>query len=236
MNELNKLLEAAGDIDDNILERSLKPRKFSRAYIVIALAAALTLLMGAVAVHINGAVAGDKRIEYRTESQSDINILTEQELRALGAQIEDFAAPLENMYPSEVFSLYNISPLMNENFTEEKGTYIWHYEGNNTFINFSYSLTDNETGVNLGWIFLDCPISDEYDMQYNFKGYDASEIETITLNDGSEAMIFHVEAENAASGSEHCIAVFSYEGMVYDFTTYTDKDTFMGILDRLGIL
>lgn len=236
MNELNKLLEAAGDIDDVILERSLKPRKFSRAFIVIAIAAALTLLMGAAAVHINGAVAGDKRVEYRTEVPMDINILSEKELKELGAQIKDFGAELENRYPSEVFPLYNISPLMNNSFTEEKGTYIWHYEGINNFISFSYSLTDNETGVYVGWIFVDCPLTDEFDMQYNFLNYDNSEIEIVTLNDGSEAMVFHVAAEDAAGGSEFCSAAFSYGGMAYNINTYTDPETFMGILDRLGIL
>ncbi|MDE7193729.1 MAG: sigma-70 family RNA polymerase sigma factor [Oscillospiraceae bacterium] len=55
------------------------------------------------------------------------------------------------------------------------------------------------------------------------------------LTELDECIPSSCRAEEAAERSE-LSAALSYGGMAYDIFTYTDLDTFMEILDRLGIL
>lgn len=242
MNELNKLLEAAGEIDDDILERSLKPRKFSRAYIVIAIAAALTLLMGAVVISRHTLSADNAQMTYNIISQKQANVLTYEEILELGGvHINDNDNPWDygifefaELTPSELLAEFNLPVLGNENFTELKGPRYFFSKGDDITADFNYELLDNETGAKL-MIRMEAILDEERITSSGRLEWDIDEI--LELNDGSKAMYTYVPAEEAASGDEFNMIQFSYEGIKYDMIIYfVDSDTCKEILDRLGIL
>lgn len=242
MNELNKLLEAAGDINDNILERSLKPRKFSRAYIVIALAAALTLLMGAVALNRQTLKSNNAQMIYNIISQTQAKTLTYEELLELGGVNKngndnpwDYGIfVFDELTPSELLSEFNLPVLGNENFTELKGPQHSFTKGDDITASFYYELLDNETGAKL-MIDMEAILDEERITGTGRLEWDIDEI--LELNDGSKAMFTYFPAEETASGSEFNIINFSYEGIKYNMMIYfVDGDTCKEILDRLGIL
>lgn len=242
MNELNKLLEAAGDIDDTILERSLKPRKFSRTYIVIAMAAALTLLMGAVAISRHTLNAYNYQMTYNIISQTQANVLTYEEILELGGVntngndnpwdygIFEFA----ELTPSELLAEFNLPFLGNENFTELKGPRYTFNKSEDITADFNYELIDNETGAKL-LIRMEAILDEERITSTGRLEWDIDEV--LKLNDGSKAMYTYISAEESASGSEFNLIYFSYGGIKYDISIYfVDSDTCKEVLDRLGIL
>ena len=242
MNDLNKLLEAAGNIDDDIIERSLKPRKFSRAYIVIAIAAALTLLMGAVVINRQTLESNNAQVTYNIISQTQARILTYEEILELGGvHKNDNDNPwdygifqFDELTPSELLSEFNLPVLGNENFTELKGPEYFFHKDDDITASFYYELLDNETGAKL-MIRMKAILDEERITSAGILNWDIDEI--LELNDGSKAMFSYFPADETASGSEFNNIFFCYEGIKYDMTVYfVDGDTCKEILNRLGIL
>ncbi len=222
--------------------RSLKPRKFSRAYIVIAIAAALTLLMGAVVINRQTLESNNAQVTYNIISQTQARILTYEEILELGGvHKNDNDNPwdygifqFDELTPSELLSEFNLPVLGNENFTELKGPEYFFHKDDDITASFYYELLDNETGAKL-MIRMKAILDEERITSAGILNWDIDEI--LELNDGSKAMFSYFPADETASGSEFNNIFFSYEGIKYDMTVYfVDGDTCKEILNRLGIL
>lgn len=140
-----------------------------------------------------------------------------------------------NTLPSTLWDTFGITPLMNGNFTEEKcDTIIWvsRTNGKPSYADIHYDITDKkrQISVNIG---LHCLLDENASLRSDHIG-EVENIETITLNDGSKALVY----DKYLGGYEKnkAYAQFSYNGMAYDISAWTDKQGMMYILSDLGVL
>ena len=118
---INAILEAAGELDDAVLENAFKPRKKPIALIAIAAAAALSLLVGfTVAYKNNVIVNGKPAFDYNITIHGEITPPSIEELTEMGASIqyqeENISEyVIEDIDPRDLIQKYNITLLGNNN-------------------------------------------------------------------------------------------------------------------------
>lgn len=234
MNKINPLLEAINDIDDGIITNASKTHKRPAALIIAAAAAAALLVTGFTVAFRSGVrINSNDLFDYDLTVQ-ELTIPEKEELTALGAvdtQKSKYTFDWETL-PSELWDTFGISPLMNSNFTEEKcGTSVWVSFTNGVPVSadFDYELTDNKRGLTVK-VGIYCLLK-EAAFRSN---YEADNVETVTLSDGSKALI----CEDYLGGFEKykAYADFSYGGVVYTLSAWTDKQGMKDILSDFGVL
>lgn len=241
MNNINTILDAVGELDNTVLENAFMPRRKKHIMLTaIAAAAALSLLVGFTTAIRSGAFFENRQqIDLKYYPQTQAHILTEEELVELGA-IKDGLGRKLNAFPSELFALYNIEPVMNDEFfCEDANIIIYNSSATQTF--FSYALIDNGSGKRL-----------KIDLQFTQNGEGTfsptysiigggkveeifSHYETITLADGSEGFV----ADRYLNGFNiyTAEAVFCRDGIGYRLNTKnTDINEMKLMLKKLGVI
>ncbi len=255
MKELNPLVLALNDIDTRYI---VEPKRKKRPIVLMiaAAAAAMTLLTGFTVSILTADTPGvnvnyENLLSYNMIDKKDLNILTKDELREMGA-IERGAYDhgiytfyFQNVLPSEILKLYNADPitLMNGNFTEEPSDVYVHgmFDTDNfefTNLAFSYRLTHKKTGETLDitstFSINGCQpiVSRSFDPETQ-----EFTKEIFELNDGSKCLVD--EVRNKGYDGVYGHADFSYNGAVYWIDTYSGKadiNTMKQILADLGVL
>ena len=129
-NNTNVILEAVGELDNDILENAFKKkRKKPIALIVIAAAAALSLLVGAAYVSdykVRVGVDGEWVFDISTKPHFEAMIPSIGELTEMGATDFSYWGDKRENYtyyisakPSEIITKYNLKPIINDNFLEK---------------------------------------------------------------------------------------------------------------------
>ncbi len=235
MNKINPLLEAINDIDDSFIANAAEPRKRPTALMIAAVAAAALALAGFTAAFRSGVrINGRDTFDYDLTVQ-EMTIPEKEELTALGAvdsQKSEYSFDWETL-PSELWNTFGISPLMNGNFTEEKcGTRVWvsYTNGVPASADFHYELTDNKRGLPVK-VSIYCLLNESAGLR---SGYEEDVGETVTLNDGSRALIYDVYLGGYEKNKAY--ADFSYGGIVYKLSAWTDMQGMRDILSDFGVL
>lgn len=237
MNKINPLLEAINDIDDSFISNAAEPRKRPIALIIAAATAAVLALAGFTAAFRSGVrINGNDAFDYDLTVQ-EMTIPEKEELTALGAvdsHKSEYSFDWETL-PSELWDTFGISPLMNGNFTEEKcGTGVWvsFTNGDPASADFDYELTDIKRGLTVK-VGIYCLLKEGAGLRSNYEE-DNAEIVTVTLKDGSKALIY----DDYLGGYEKykAYADFSYGGIVYKLSAWTDKQGMTDILTDFGVL
>lgn len=241
MSNINLLLEAVGSLDNAVIENAFKPRRKKRiALTVIAAAAALSLVVGFAAVIRNGVYFENKRqISFNYYAQKTARIPAETEFMALGAEVDGHGGYTLDILPSELFALYNVSPLMNaEYFDEVTGAAVRSSNAAGTIID--YSLTDKESGKTVditlhftrngeGSFAPNYTVLGDVNAQNTFTHF-----ERITLLDGSEG--FAADRYKNGFGTYTARAAFCKDGMGYELSVKDADITEMKeILESLGV-
>lgn len=121
-NNINAILEAAGELDNIVLENAFKQRKKKPiALVVIAAAAALSLLVGFSAVYRNNvSVNGKSVFDYNLTIHDEVTQPSAEELTEMGAIVfypdeglYDYV--IEDIDPRDLIQKYNITLLGNNN-------------------------------------------------------------------------------------------------------------------------
>lgn len=260
MNKLNPLFEAMNDMDDNAVSEAVKAKRHPIRIkaMLIAAAAVITSLMvgftyrtmtspGAWGVKLNG----DPLFENYNVlfPQEDIRLPTRDEMLEWGA--EEYGDISQGMYvfrkdglPSELFEMFNIHPLINDNFTEEitqlsVNALLHNPESAHSAI-FSYTLTHKQTDLSVNFS-LDCFYGNCKNCDNGgYSGYQIDNsnrervnYEVVELNDGSKAMLTDYEFGDGRQAT----ANFVYNGILYNLDadgTYIDG--MKQILTDLGVL
>ncbi len=235
MNKINPLLEAINDIDDSIITNAAKTPKRPIALMIAAAAAAALLVTGFAAAFRSGVrINGKEAFDYDLTVQ-EMTIPEKEELTALGAvdtQKSEYSFDWETL-PSELWNTFGISPLMNGSFTGEKcGTSVWvdFTNGVPTSASFDYELTDNKRGLPVE-VSIYCLLKEGAGLRSD---YEEDVGETVTLNDGSKALIYDVYLGGYEKYKAY--ADFSYGGIVYTLSAWTDKQGMTDILSDFGVL
>lgn len=248
MKELNPILYSLNDIDARYLAEPKRKKRPAALYIAAA-AAAMTLLTGFTVRVLTSDTPGvnlgyENLFNYNLVDKKDLNILTREELREMGAiERGDFDHGIytflfQGVLPSEIFKLYNAAPvtLGNDNFTEEPcDVYVHGMFDTDNFefgdLSFDYKLT-YKTGA-----ILDMCIG------YSVDGYQpvlsiaidrenqVAVNDVIELNDGSKCLILGVK--NKGCDDIYGSAEFSYNGAMYSINTL---DTTVGMVEVKQIL
>lgn len=255
MNKLNPLLLAMNDIDDNIAANAIKKKRVRPITLTIAAAAAAVLLFtgfqsltrfksrydrGATGVFIYNY----HQFCYNLTDKR-LNIPAKDELLKTGAVevFEDgdgYSVLFEDALPSDILKLCNAQPITlgNDNFTEQPGEvrieYISLNNGQNTHMQFNYSLTHKKSGVILDF---NCEVSiKDHDTLMEYHGCKPDDRELISLNDNSMCLLLeHRHNEDLVNS----IADFSYDGVIYRIDTpylNVDKERMKEVLFDLGVL
>lgn len=136
-NNTNVIWEAIGELDNEILDNAFKKKKKKPiALLVIAGAAALSLLIGAIHVqeytfHVNA--NHEWLFDIVTKPHFEAVLLSVEELTEMGVTDIKYDAPHNYKFgddsknytyfisakPSEIIKKYNLKPLINDNFLEE---------------------------------------------------------------------------------------------------------------------
>ncbi|MCH5196899.1 MAG: hypothetical protein J1F28_09290 [Oscillospiraceae bacterium] len=123
--DINLILEAAGELDNYVLENAFGRRKKKPiALIAIASAAALSLLVGFTVIYSNNVVVNGKPVfEYNIKIHDEVTPPSAEELMEIG--VSDIYSNSANCYeyaakdidPRDIIRKYNITPLANDNFS-----------------------------------------------------------------------------------------------------------------------
>lgn len=250
MTELNPILTAMNNIDDNIITNAEKTNKkpiFLRVGIIAA--AAAILLVGFTNVERFGFyVNGTQMNDYELGATPNIEFPSRKECEKAGAIVRhyvdtgNFTYFFEDFSPKDIFKMYNINPLMNDKFTLNPGDVYVHAnssgdESDPENVVFSYNMIHNTMGINL---YVDC--------QYSVKGGTAPiasvkmgdnqkyKTETVRLNDGNKAVL--LEVRNDGYDDVYTSVDFIYDNAVYHFYSfdYLTIEQMKQILADLGIL
>lgn len=265
MNKLNPLFEAMNDMDDNVVSEAVKAKKHSirtKALLVAAVVAVTALIVGftrrSMAIPGNLEVKVDRDTVFVNEGvilvQMGMRLPTEDEMLEWGA--EERGDISKNSYffhkdglPGELLEMFNVHPLINDNFTEETtpidvSVHLITPESP-LFAHFYYQLTHKQTGLPV-----DFSISCSYEIYGDYGDYDlgtefnlqtsgreSERIEIIDLNDGSNAILWEDTNVDAGTFSEWADAHFVYNGIQYRLCVNgTDIDGMKQILADLGVL
>lgn len=119
---INAIMEAVGELDNAILENAFKQRKKKPiALVVIAAAAALSLLVGFSAVYRNNVVVNGKSVfDYNITIHDEVTPPSTEELTEMGASIlyqekSIYEYVMEDIDPRDHVQKYNITLLGNNN-------------------------------------------------------------------------------------------------------------------------
>ena len=240
--KINPILDAMSEIDDNIVTNTKKRRKHP-LFIAAVTAAALAVIMGcAVIYEYNSGVKldGKPAFDYNFTVKEEANVLTHEELLDMGASYnEENGRYTLHALPSEVFQKYNISPLMNENFSETESEIKVDYFTNkkepiHRQIAIGYSLIDNTSGLTVQ-MRVRCRLVEETSFSSDYLEFGDAEYELVDLNDGSKALIYGNYSK--LWDANDCHGTFSYDGMVYDFRIIgKDLENAKSFLARLGVM
>ncbi len=227
MKQINPIFEALSSVDERhipVTQTKRPSKKLKIALISAAAAAALALAVGFVS-----SSGGQHRFAFSTNGSMDRGFyldLAPQEFTVperFKANLGDAAYfGCEETLPTELFREFDITPLMNDNFTDtkdvktsrtdllnNKSTWeplirIDYFNGSATEAKFDYFLYDKNLGENIRFTALYVVNPDKLDYSKHMGLLNEAEI--VTLNDGSLCMI-----------SED-VAVFSYNGVSYELT------------------
>ncbi len=245
---INAILEAAGELDNTILENAFKPRR--KKYIaltVIAAAAALSIVVGFAAANRSGVRfdGGEPMVTFNYYAQPKAHIPTADELSALGT-ITDERRAIDEYGDGDITlaaGLSDVSELFNakllsapERFDEEGGIWI-EISSRGKAARIKYTLADKESRKPISieaQLFTSGNSTFGADYQaIGGKGEDTFyHYETITLSDGSEAF---VGARNSRHGSKYS-AVFCLDGIGYKLQSECeDINGMKQILADLGV-
>lgn len=122
---INAILEAVGELDNSVLENVFKQkRKKPMALIVVAAAAAVSLLVGFTVAYKNIVkVNGEDLFEYKVKIHDEVTLPSIEELTELGATDINEHAPgtydyrISGIDPRDLIQKYNLTLLGNENFS-----------------------------------------------------------------------------------------------------------------------
>lgn len=236
MININPIFEAIGELDDKVLENAYKPKSKKPYAVIAAVAAAFAVLGCSIAIRSELSFDGQEQISFNYYAQSDAHILTVEELQALGATGDNRGYTL-SVLPSELFSMYNITPLMNvEFFDEEEQATV---KGSSTQAIVSYTITDKETG-NPILIQAEFFSGGEASFGANYttldgKGEDAfSNYETIELSDGSKAFV--ADRYSQLISGYNSQAVMCRDGVGFKINAKnTDINEMKNILKKLAV-
>lgn len=251
INKLNPLLEAMNDIDDAIISDCAPAEKKRAKYLkpmMIAAAAAVAALV--TFVGFEQSYKGDGRnilkIHYEGKTvQSfyynlktwDINIPEQYQTHDKWGNLICFKR-LTGTLPSELFEQFGVSPLMNDNFSEDLD-YEWRFDTygyndnmehmidvsdygypiltmNDRHVEFEYRLLD-KNAQKIVSLHATYPTSDEFNIGGSVGINDETDYEIIKLKDGSKCYVDEMDA------------YFSYEGVLYRLYMY-DSDSDNDIL------
>ena len=269
MNNINCILEAVGELDNDILTNAFKSKRKKHIMLsVIAAAAALSILVGFTVIGRGTAeINGKPLFEFHFSKHTEAVIPPLEDMIAMGAEdIRSFELgdtdykPGEYSYwiaakPSEIIKKYNITPLINDNFSEDitidsfpKNFYQdsfyteeqaqWYCRTNvgvyDWGIFFRYYLVDKQSGVPVSFA-VSCHTEDPDSP--GLWQFTPGDNEVITLNNGEKAMLevtfsSSLNSDNVKTTSE---AHFSYDGTLYHIQALTDLDGMKQILSNLGI-
>lgn len=228
------------EIDDSIILNAKKSRKKPIAIALIA-AAVMALAGFAIANRYTVSVNGKDAFDYRLTVQS-MTIPTPEEMEALGAVNEhksEYSYKWKTL-PSTLFKTFGISPLMNDNFSEtECDNIVWvNYTSDGALVNttINYELTDKALGKPVKFQIF-CMNKEGAGLSTNLVAADADKekMETLTLNDGSKAIVF----ENYLGGKNVRVshAEFSHGGIAYSlYLRDGNNEDMKQALNDLGVL
>lgn len=200
MMNINPIFEALSGIDarhlrfDRVNDNRAAKRHGGRArFAVIAAAAVLTVLIGAAAVIRSGVFFdGNEKMSFNYYAQTDAHFPSEEEILALGAAGENGSYTLTAV-PSELFGLYNIEPLLNDEFFTEARSEITLFSCPTQAI-VKYTITEKETGKAIS---IEAQFTSDVQTPFGEapaviggsaeEAYDHYEL--ITLADGSQAFV-----------------------------------------------
>lgn len=255
MNNLNPLFVAMNDMDNNAVSEAVKAKKHpirTKAMLIAAAVAAASLMAGFAYRTLSGsgvALNGEPLFDYNISVQEDMRLPTREEMLAWGAEeCGDFSQGMyifrKNGLPGELFEMFNIHPLMNDNFTEEvtplEANALLHSPEAAHSATFTYTLTDKQTELSVKF-FIDCLYGNckncENGMQTGYQidndNRERVNYEVVELNDGSKAMVTDYEF----GGGRQATADFTYNGIHYSLEVYgTYIDGMKQILTDLGVL
>lgn len=252
-NMINPLLDVMSEIDDEIITNTAgtaKNNKKRSVMMIAAAAAAATLLTGAgVAAVVQNIsfksgfyIGEDDGIELPYKAPENLSLPTYEEVTAMWPSVTSWFRDDEWHYeydvgltvlPSEWAPTFNIPLLITDSFTEENwvNMIVTYFEGELQSFDIGYALTYNAGGERL-YIRAKC-FSDDSNVIAGVIDPETAVYEKVTLNDGSEGIIFANNPYTAYS------AVFVSNGMIYHIysdTTYIDIDGMKQILSDLGVL
>lgn len=256
MNKINPLFEAMNEIDDNIITEAVKVKKRPirmKALLIAAAVTAAALFAGFSYVEKCGVYIGDNFIfGYDLYAQDGMLLPSAEEMTRWGAaELGDASQGIyeipnigyhyyfkKSTVPSDLFEMFNIHPIINDNFTEEITDVYANAWLNTTGENiqaqsimFTYKLTDKETGVPVQFditCFYTNSIQ-EPGHTTTYHPHDSSHYEKIKLNNGSYAIVNDCEWGDGMQSTAH----FIYNGSPYYLTADIDVEGMKGILDRL---
>lgn len=264
MNKLNPVLEIMSDIDDDFVfeaENWKRPKARRIKIAVIAAAAAVIALLAFTGFEESYNGDGKNKLEIHYEGKTvrsfyynlktwDITIPEEYKAYNKWGNLAGFKR-LTGTLPSELFEQFGVSPLMNDNFSEDLD-YEWRYNTfgyddngdmidvsdygypilsfDDCYVEFDYRLLDKNRQkiIRLKATY---PISDDYSIGGSVGVNDETDYEIIKLKDGSKCYVSEMNA------------FFSYDGVLYRLYTY-DSDEDWGklslkltkqILEDLGV-
>lgn len=237
------------DMDDNVVSEAVKAKKHTirtKAMLIAAAAVITSLMVGftyrtllASGVELNG----EPLFDYNISVQEDMRLPTREEMLEWGA--EEYGDFSQGMYifrkdglPGELFEMFNIHPIINDNFTEEitqlEARALLHDPESAQIARFGYTLTDKQTGLSVEFQ-ITCDYEYTEAQSHYMIGNDNNErvdYEVVKLNDGSKALIVYNEFGDGKLAN----ADFSYNGIVYYLQARTDMNGMKQILTDLGVL
>lgn len=241
------LLKNINDIDDDLVfeaENWKRPKARRIKIAVIAAAAAVIALLAFTGFEESYENDGKNKFEIHYEGKTvrsfyfnlktwDITIPEEYKAYDKWGNLICFKR-LTGTLPSELFEQFGVSPLMNDNFSEDLD-YEWRYDTfgyddnmeliidesdygypilsmNDSCVEFQYRLLDKNCQKIIS-LTATYPISDEYNLGSSIGIDDETDYDIIKLKDGSKCCVYE-------SGAK-----FSYDGVLYRLTTYdSDED------------
>lgn len=237
MTKLNPIFTALTDIDDSIITRARSSRK-KPIMIAFAAAAVLALVGFSAAFRYGVRVNGKDAFDYSLTVQS-MTIPQHSEMEELGAvnQHKSEYTYEWRTLPSTLFGTFGVSPLMSDKFSEtECDNFIWvsFIDGVPANTTLNYELTDKALGKTVKFKVF-CMNKAGAGLRTNLIASDSDSFETITLKDGSKAIVH----EELLGGFNvwFSSAEFGYGGIAYSLTLRGGNGEDMKrVLADLGVL
>ncbi|MDE7230604.1 MAG: hypothetical protein K2N56_09005 [Oscillospiraceae bacterium] len=253
---INAVLEAVGELDDAVLEKTFKKKKKKPiALIVIGAAAVVSILSGAAADHrLPVFIKGEKAFERSKSIHPDAVILSAEEAAELGAydfdprKLDEGFSYFIALSPSEMLEIYNLPSIINENFSDvvtpdDVPDEIQRYrlsrffdddnkkmlpgtkvETSDNCAYFSYFLVDKQSQTPM---FVRSYYTLYKTYPFGFEAHNG-DCRVVDLSTGEKAVISEYNDNTSR-------AFFSYRGVDYIITGWTDMDGMHQILKDFGI-